>query len=204
MTLAISWRFTIPHRNTVISEIENLWAHPVGVPLAVPEPRPEREPLTVGTVALNVGLDCVVFMDDGVFNPAEIDDILKPRAYTEGGPELLTDGEATLVKRLMRALVDGDRDVLDEVGAFVDDRDPYMWTHEYGRFGHVHFAMPPVEFSEWDVSVLHVDDRPGESQVIVGMWTREEGASDLSLEIILNTDATSGVVRGEFDNLHVM
>lgn len=64
--------------------------------------------------------------------------------------------------------------------------------------------MPPGEVADWPASVMQLDDQPGVSFLIVDMWTREEGASDLSLEINFTTDASSGAVRGEFEGLHVM
>lgn len=65
-------------------------------------------------------------------------------------------------------------------------------------------VMPPGEIADWPVSVTQVDDQPGVSSLIVDMWTREEGASALSLEIDFSTDADSGTVHGEFICLHVM
>lgn len=203
IVLAISWRFTIPYRDTVISEIENLWAHTLGEPLAVPPPRAEQEPLNVGDAALQVGPDTSILMQDGVFDAAQLEDILKPRVYTEGGAELLSAGEVDALKRVMRALVEKDHIVLDEIGAYANGSDPYFWTNDYGRFGKVHFVMPPADFTDWQIDAVQVDDAPGVSEVAVGMWTKEEGASDLILEVTLQTDAGGDATRCEFVNLHV-
>jgi hypothetical protein len=205
VALAISWRFTIPYRDTVISEIENLWRHSVGEPLVVAPPRPEHDSIIVGETALNVGPDlATVWMRDGIFDPGLLDSFLQPRVYTNGGVELLSDAEIDLLQRVMRALVAGDRAVLEEVGAYANGADPYVWTRDYGVLGAVHFVMPPGEPADWRVSVMQVDDAPGVSFLVVEMWTREEGASDLSLEINLYTDTLSGSVRGEFIDLHVV
>lgn len=207
--LAISWRFTIPYRETVIDEIENLWVHKVGEPLIAPAPRPEREPITIGQTALGVGPGMTtMWMHDGVLDDAlvaRIEDSLKPRIFTEGGVELLSDAEIDLLQRVMRALVDRDRAALDEIGAYEHESDPYMWARDYGGPGEqVHFVMPPGALADWDVGVMQVDDQPGVSFLVVGMWTREEGHSDLSLEINFYSETAAGSVRGEFINLHVM
>ncbi len=55
-----------------------------------------------------------------------------------------------------------------------------------------------------DIGVLRVDESHGVSELLVGMWTREAGESDLSLEIAFPSDATGNAVRDEFVNLHVM
>ena len=202
--LGISWRFTIPYRDTVISEVDNLWSQLASDPVGLPEPRPEREPITVGETALHVGPSTTTWMTDGVFSSAHLEDILKPRRYSEGGIELLSNAEVELLERVLRALVEGDRSVLDQVGAYDHGSDPYRWTRDYGNFGDVHFVMPPGDVKDWPVSVMQVDDQPGVSTLIVDMWTREEGASDLCLEINFTTDTVGGSVRGEFVNLHVM
>lgn len=203
--LGISWRFTTPHRDTIISEVDNLWSQLASEVVVLPEPVPEREPITVGATALHVGPEyTTLWMQDGVFDSALLDDVLKERTYSEGGVGLLSDIEVQLLGRVMRALVDGDRSVLDEIGAYDHGSDPYLWTRDYGNRGEVHFVMPPGEVADWPVRVVQVDDQPGVSFLVVDMWTREEGASDLSLEINLSTDGSSGVVRGEFVNLHVM
>ena len=205
VALAILWRFTVPYRDCVVSEIEGMWPHTVGDPLTAPEPRQESEPIVVGDTALHVGPDMsTIWMRDGVFDSAVVEDILKPRVYTEGGVDLLSAGEIDLLKRVVRALVDRDRTVLAEIGPFDGGSDPYLWTRDYGRFGDVHFVMPPGELANWRVDVMQVDDAPGVSFLVVGMWTREEGASDLSLELNLTTDPEDGSIRGEFVDLHVM
>lgn len=209
VALAITWRFTVPHRETVIREVEAMWRHRVGTPIVPEIPRPEVEPITTGETALHVGPGMtVMWLKNGDFDDqliAWIEDSLKPRVYTEGGVELLSSDEVVLLRRVMTALVDTDRAVLDEIGAYEHESDPYMWTRDYGGPGeHVHFAMPPGDVADWDVRVMRVDDQPGVSFLVVDMWTAEEGPSDLSLEINLYTDPETGAVRGEFDNLHVM
>lgn len=138
MALGISWRFTVPYRDTVIAEIENLWRHPRGRRLDVPSPRPEREPINVGETPLLVGETTVVWMHDGTFSASVIEHILKPRTWTEGGIELLSTAEVEVVENVMKALVAGDRSVLVDIGAYDDGTDPYLWTRDYGRFGEVH------------------------------------------------------------------
>lgn len=203
--LAIGWRFTVPHRETVISEVEIMWPHVLGERLTVPGPRPARESIVEGVTYLLVGPEMTSLpMHDGVLIPEQVERFLKPRVYAEGGVELLSDDEIDLLRRVMVALVDADPTVLNEIGAYDHGADPYLWTRDYGRFGVVHLVMPPGELTEWPIDVMQVDDAPGESFLVVGVWTREEGFSDLSLELNLVTDTETGTVRCEFVNLHVM
>jgi hypothetical protein len=104
----------------------------------------------------------------------------------------------------VRALVDADRAALDAVGAYDHGADPYFWTRDYGRLGDVHLVVPPGEVGDWPIRVMQVDDQLGVSFLIVDLWTREEGASDLSLEINFSLDPGNSSVRSEFVNLHVM
>ncbi|SOC51868.1 hypothetical protein SAMN05421879_101336 [Ornithinimicrobium cerasi] len=64
--------------------------------------------------------------------------------------------------------------------------------------------LPPGDIDRWPVDVMQVDTRPGVSFLVVGLWTAEEGASDLSLELNLTTDPATGRVTGEYCGLHVM
>lgn len=204
VALGISWRLTVPHRDTVISEVDNVWAHPVDDPLTLPEPRPEREPITEGMVGVILPSGGSVPMYDGVVPARHLEDSLAPRVYTEGGPALLSDAESDYLVQVVRALVHGDRDVLEDIGAYAHGNDPYRWTRDYGHRGEVHFIMPPGDIGDWPVDVMQVDDRPGVSFLVVDLWTAEEGRSDLSLELNLSTDKDGGAVHGEFVNLHVM
>ena len=105
------------------------------------------------------------------------------------------------------------RAVEDAVGAVVaqdDERlrviapdvgDLYVWTHDYGTYGEVELVMPPRAPAEWRIDTVDaVDD--GKS-VDVEMWTKQEGRSDLTLELELRE-----VAPDEWEprilNLHVM
>lgn len=100
----------------------------------------------------------ILSMHDGAFDTSAIDHFLKPRAYSEGGVELLTGAKVDLLKRVMRALVEGDRSVLDEIGAYDNGSDPYVLTRNYSDLGDVHFLTPPGEVAAWPVHVMQVDD----------------------------------------------
>jgi hypothetical protein len=60
----------------------------------------------------------------------------------------------------------------------------FMWTRDYGDHGDVHLVLPPGPPGSWDVDAIGVtaESRP-RYHVVVEMWTREEGRSDLSLEV---------------------
>lgn len=65
-----------------------------------------------------------------------------------------------------------------------DGGDLYLWTRDYGEYGVVDLVMPPGQPSEWPIDWVDMDD--GGKHVAVGMWTRQEGRSDLTLELHLN------------------
>jgi hypothetical protein len=205
VALGVSWRFTAPYRSTVFAEVDGLWGHRIGTPLTLPEPRPEAVPLTTGMRYVRLSDTALTPVYDGRLpSLAKLDDWLAPRTYTEGGVELLTAAEKAFVERVMHALVEEDRAFLEELGAYDNDRDPYLWVRDYGHLGEVHLVLPPGGVEEWPVEVMQVDTDPGVSFLVVSMWTAEEGASDLSLEINLTTDPESGRVSGEYCGLHVM
>jgi hypothetical protein len=91
---------------------------------------------------------------------------------------------------------------LDEMNAF-EHGDPYEFTHEYGRWGDVHLVMPPGDPRTWAINVTRDDDDGGWLAVEIEMWTREEGRSDLTLELELEHQP-AGELKTEFANLHVM
>jgi hypothetical protein len=101
----------------------------------------------------------------------------------------------------VRAVVEEDRPALEAMKAF-DSGDPYEFTHEYGRWGDVHLVLPPGDPRTWAINVIRGDDDDWLA-VEVDMWTREEGRSDLTLELELWRQP-DGSLRAEFHNLHVM
>ena len=101
----------------------------------------------------------------------------------------------------VRAVVEGDRAALQAMKAF-DSGDPYEWTHGYGRWGDVHLVLPPGDPRTWTINVIRGDDEDWLA-VEVEMWTREEGRSDLTLELELRRQ-DDGSLTAEFHDLHVM
>jgi hypothetical protein len=63
-------------------------------------------------------------------------------------------------------------------------------------------VLPPGEPRSWSINVIRGDEG-GRLAVEVAMWTREEGRSDLTLELELWRES-NGSVGAEFHNLHVM
>jgi len=113
----------------------------------------------------------------------------------------LMDEEMAVTAAAVRAVVEGYQPALEAMKAF-DAGDPYEWTHEYGRWGDVHLVLPPRDSRSWTISVTRGDDEDWLA-VEVDMWTREEGRSDLTLELELWREP-DGSLRAEFHNLHVM
>lgn len=119
------------------------------------------------------------------------------------GLDSLNAAEIGAVRDVVHALVERERATLEAVGAFADGEDPYMWTAPYGRWDRVDLMVPPGPPELWRGDVFHDDSRPGWAAVIVDLWTWQEGPSDLSLELELET-TTNGAVVCTFQNLHVM
>lgn len=115
--------------------------------------------------------------------------------------EQLTDDEIAATADAVRAIVEQDRPVLEAMKAY-EHGGPYVWTHRYGRWGHVHLVMPPGDPRTWEICVFRADD--GDWVALdIGMWTREEGRSDLTLQIDLKR-RPDGALRAEFSDLHVL
>jgi hypothetical protein len=61
--------------------------------------------------------------------------------------------------------------------------------------------MVPLPEEAWEVAdAFPIADRPGEWAVVVDLWTREEGRSDLSMEARV-TESRKGV--SVIENIHV-
>ena len=93
-----------------------------------------------------------------------------------------------------------DCEQLTAMGAF-EQGDPYLWTREYGSFGTVHLVRPPGEPSSWTLDTYPGAD-PDIIGVEIGMWTREEGRSDLSLSLQLAREGGRWLTK--FGDLHVL
>ena len=98
----------------------------------------------------------------------------------------------------VRAVVAADEQRLAALGA---DSDLYVWTRDYGRHGAVKLVMPPGAPSEWPIDAVDVHD--GSKHVEIGMWTREEGRSDLTLEVELR-ETEPGAWQARILDLHVL
>jgi hypothetical protein len=103
------------------------------------------------------------------------------------------------IEEAVRAVVGHDHERLRVIAADVGDL--YVWTREYGSHGTVDLVMPPGSVDEWLLDICDVKD--GSKQVIVDMWTDQEGRSDLSLELELREAATD-VWEARVLNLHVL
>jgi hypothetical protein len=103
------------------------------------------------------------------------------------------------VEEAVRAVVDRDHERLALMAP--DAGDLYLWTPDYGSYGDVELVMPPGASHEWDID--WIDKRDGGKDVAVGMWTRQEGRSDLTLELHLHRD-DEGRWRPRILDLHVL
>jgi hypothetical protein len=71
------------------------------------------------------------------------------------------------------------------------DSDLSVWVRNYGDAGATIVPLPDEAWAEADAGP--VDDRPGQWWVVLRLWTREEGMSDLSLETTV-TESRGGIV----------
>jgi hypothetical protein len=105
--------------------------------------------------------------------------------------EDLTDAELAAVVRVVRALVDHDVDSLREIGAYdPPGADPYMYTRRWRLWDHVDLVMPPGDQKTWILGA--VGERDPWLGVDVQMWTKQEGRSDLILQIDLKARSDGG------------
>jgi hypothetical protein len=103
------------------------------------------------------------------------------------------------VEEAVRAVVDRDDERLALLAP--DAGDLYVWTRDYGNHGVVDLVVPPGTAEDWDMDSTDMHD--GGKHVAVDMWTRQEGRSDLTLELQLHCDE-DGRWRPRIVNLHVL
>jgi len=103
------------------------------------------------------------------------------------------------VEEAVRATVDHDAERLATLAP--DAGDLYLWTRDYGSHGTVELVMPPGRPEEWDTEWTDMAD--GGKHVAVGMWTRQEQRSDLTLELWVHPDV-GGRWRARILDLHVL
>ena len=112
----------------------------------------------------------------------------------------MTPQALAAVEEAGRAVVEHDDERLSEM-ARDSGGDLYTWTRDYGEYGEVDLVMPPGEPREWSIRWMDLSD--GRKGVDVDMWTRQEGRSDLSLELDLHPDDAGGW-RPQILGLHVL
>ena len=116
--------------------------------------------------------------------------------------ESLRDEELDAVVRDVQAFLDEDVAFLREIGAYEQGGDPYIWTHHWRLWDHVDLIRPPGDPRTWVLGVYRGDDNRW-AGVDVEMWTKQEGRSELVMEIDLMTDV-DGAPKVLFRGLHVM
>ena len=80
------------------------------------------------------------------------------------------------------------------------DSDLSMWIRNYGDAGATVVPLPDEAWAE--AEAWPVDARPGEWWVVLPLWTREEGMSDLSLEA--TATESPGKVVVVINDIHVL
>jgi len=80
------------------------------------------------------------------------------------------------------------------------DADLSLWIRDYGPAG---VTIAPLPEEAWaSADAFPIDGRPGQWAVVVDLWTREEGKSDLSMEATV-TESPEGI-SVVIDDLHVL
>jgi hypothetical protein len=123
-----------------------------------------------------------------------------PEVDGDFGLEPLPSRELAAVVAFVQALANRDDPSLEAAGAFAAGADPYLWTHDYGARAHVDLEVPPGAPEHWSGHVLRVDET--RTAVVVDLWTVQEGPSDLSLAV--DVDTSDGAPRIAFRDLHVL
>jgi hypothetical protein len=97
----------------------------------------------------------------------------------------LRPDDLSRIASAVRAVVDADAVALSKLVDGPTD-DLFRWTSDYGALGKVDLVFPPGEPQSWPLDVTEMSG--GGFFVVVPMWTRQEGQSDLSLELELRED----------------
>jgi hypothetical protein len=80
------------------------------------------------------------------------------------------------------------------------DADLSYWIRDYGPSGATVVLLPEEAWASADAIETVV---PGEWAVVVWLWTREEGRSDLAMEATV-TESPDGGASVVVDNIHVL
>lgn len=112
----------------------------------------------------------------------------------------LDDSQLSAIRNAVSALVSNDHDAIASM-LKDPDADIFLWTRDYGDYGVVHLVEPPGSPSDWAIESWEVTGQPTVG-VELEMWTKEEGRSDLSLELELlpRGDGWTALLTG----LHVL
>jgi hypothetical protein len=114
---------------------------------------------------------------------------------------ILSSSQLAVVADAVAAVVERDP---TRLSGLVGDADAlYTWTRDYGDWDEVELVLPPGEPERWELDAVAVAAKPPLVHVVVPMWTRQEGRSDLSLEITLSADS-SGAWTARIEDLHVL
>jgi len=112
-------------------------------------------------------------------------------------PERFRPALAAVVARLAAGDYEGlKRDGIDPY----PDADLSYWIRDYGPAG---ATIVPLPEEAWASADAFETVMPGEWAVVVDLWTREEGRSDLSMEATV-TELPDGGVSVVVNNIHVL
>jgi len=111
---------------------------------------------------------------------------------------LLSESELEAVVQAVRAIEEEDVERLGTMTSSVDDL--FQFTHHYGRWNTVEVIAPPGDPATWRMDVYRWDEGRGAS-VDLPVWTQQEGPSDLTLSLDIESHGDGVVVR--LESLHV-
>ncbi|HEY5397607.1 MAG TPA: hypothetical protein VIL16_19645 [Trebonia sp.] len=113
-------------------------------------------------------------------------------------PARLRPALAEVVARL--AALDYEGLKRDGIDPSPDSADLSMWIRNYGETGATIVPLPDEAWAK--AEAWPIEAHPGQTWVVVDLWTREEGMSDLSLEATVTE--SSGEVTVVIHNIHVL
>jgi hypothetical protein len=112
-------------------------------------------------------------------------------------PARFRPGLAAVVERLAAGDYQGlKRDGIDPH----PEADLSLWIRNYGTAGATIVPLPEEAWAS--AEAVPVAARPGQWAVVLGLWTQEEGMSDLSVEATI-TESPDGI-SVVIDGLHVL
>jgi hypothetical protein len=113
----------------------------------------------------------------------------------------LSSDQLAVIGACIEAIVNKDPQRLNEL--VEGDHDIYTWTRDYGRHDQVDLVFPEDEPATWHIEAIDVTTERPTIFAAIPMWTKQEGRSDLTLEVTLALEP-DGHWSARIHDLHVL